>query len=131
MRLSTVCNGQVFFDEVAKLSLNLQSKLLHFIETGEVQPLGVTSSEEYDVRIVVATSRDLYKDVEAGNFRADLYYCLNVIPLELPALSERENDTLLLIEYFFKELVREKRLSAPRSLFFNFCHKLYHSIYFT
>ena len=105
--------GTLFFDEVAALSLSLQSKLLHFIETGEVQPLGVTSSQKHDVRIITATNRDLYKDVEAGSFRADLYYRLNVIPLELPVLSERENDILLLIEYFLKELVREKRFSAP------------------
>lgn len=105
--------GTLFFNEVSKLSLDIQGKLLHFIEMGEVQANGVAFPQKCDVRIVVATSQDLYKDVEAGKFRADLYYRLNVIPLELPLLSERGNDTSLLIEHFFKELVQERRLVSP------------------
>lgn len=106
-------SGTLFLDEIEELSLELQTKLLYFIENGKVLSVGVGSPQKYDVRIVVATKNDLFIAVEAGKFRADLYYRLNVIPLELPALNQRENDVSLLIEYFFKELVRERRLVSP------------------
>jgi len=106
-------SGTLYLDNIDALPLNLQSKLLQLIETGEIQPLGSVSSQACDVRIIAASSADLSHLVDEGAFRADLYYRLNVIPLELPALKERENDIALLIEYFFNALVREKRLVAP------------------
>ena len=106
-------SGTLFFDNIDELPLELQAKLLHFIETGEIQASGFLSPQKYDVRVIAATHENLTKAVEASVFREDLYYRLNVIPLELPALQERENDIILLIEHFFKEYVREKRLAAP------------------
>lgn len=106
-------SSSLFFDEIAELPLSIQAKLLHFIESGEAQPLGYTSPKKYDVRIIVASQKDLSKEVEAGRFRADLYYRLNVIPIELPVLAERESDVQLLIEHFFQSFVREKHLASP------------------
>jgi len=106
-------SSSLFFDEIAELPLSIQAKLLHFIESGEVQPLGYTLPKKYDVRIIAASQKDLSKEVEAGRFRADLYYRLNVIPLELPVLAEREGDLQLLIAHFFESFVREKHLASP------------------
>jgi len=106
-------SGTLFLDNIGELPLALQAKVLHFVETGEIQTQGFLSSQKYDVRVIAATNKGLSKAVEAGDFRADLYYRLNVIPLELPALKERKGDVSLLVEYFFKKYVREKRLAAP------------------
>jgi DNA-binding NtrC family response regulator len=106
-------SGTLFFDEISELSLSLQVKLLRFIETGEVQPLGYSSPRNYDVRIIAASNKNLAEEVEKGNFRADLYYRLNIIPLELPALREREGDIAVLMAYFFREFVRKQHLTPP------------------
>ena len=105
--------GTLLLDNVEDIPLFLQAKVLQLIEMGEIQPPGYLSPQSCDIRVIAASNQDLNKAVESGAFRADLYYRLNVIPLELPALKEREDDIALLIEYFFKEYVHEMRLSAP------------------
>ena len=106
-------SGTLFLDEISELPEALQNKLLHFIETSEVTSTGKLTPKKYDVRIIVATDKHLGEKVKAGTFRADLFYRLNVIPIELPALKDRENDSSLLIDHFFRQFVHEKHLSAP------------------
>ncbi len=99
--------GTLFLDEVGEIPLHLQVKLLRAIETGEIQPVGATEPIPVDVRIIAATNRDLGKEVEAGRFREDLYYRLNVIEIKLPPLSERKEDIPLLVNHFIEKYNRE------------------------
>ena len=96
--------GTLFLDEIGELPLTLQPKLLRVLEERKVRPLGGSQELSCDVRIVAASHRDLDEAVSAGQFRSDLYYRLNVIPLELPPLRARGNDILLLAQTFIKEL---------------------------
>ena len=108
-------HGTLFLDEVAELSLNLQAKLLRFLESGEVIPLGATQIQHADVRILAATHRDLAAAVSAGTFRQDLFYRLYVIPVELPPLRERREDIKVLTQYFLKQFSQHYQL-APVQL---------------
>ncbi|HUP98194.1 MAG TPA: sigma 54-interacting transcriptional regulator [Usitatibacter sp.] len=112
--------GTLFLDEIGDMPLALQVKLLRVIETREVRPIGATRSIPFDVRIVSATHRDLAKEKDAGTFREDLYYRLNVVTLKLPSLDERPEDTSLLADYFLKKLAprygRDKASFAPEAL---------------
>lgn len=95
--------GTLFLDEIAELPLSLQPKLLRAIEDRTVRPIGSSQSVPFDVRIVTATNQDLESMVSSGQFRKDLYYRLNVIPIELPPLRSRGNDILILAERFLRE----------------------------
>ena len=106
--------GTLFLDEVGELSLPVQAKLLRFLESGELQPVGHASCRRVDVRVIAATNRDLEDSVRAGRFREDLYYRLNVIPLELPPLREREGDVAQLIPHLTAELSARHGLEVPR-----------------
>jgi transcriptional regulator with PAS, ATPase and Fis domain len=92
--------GTIFLDEVGEISIPIQSKLLTVLEDREFEPLGGTETVKVDVRIIAATNRNLKEAVEKGQFREDLYYRLNVIPIILPPLRERSDDISLLVNYF-------------------------------
>jgi len=92
--------GTIFLDEIGEAPQSVQVKLLRAIETKEVIPLGTTIPQKVDVRVITATNKDLMKEVEEGNFRKDLYFRINVIPIHLPPLRERVEDIPLLVQYF-------------------------------
>lgn len=99
--------GTLFLDEVAELPLNMQAKLLGVLQDKEVFPIGSTKSNLLDVRIIAATNRNLKDMVARGNFRKDLYYRLNVIPMEVPPLRKRKEDIPVLVSYF-KNILENK-----------------------
>jgi two-component system repressor protein LuxO len=109
--------GSLFLDEIAEMDIGVQAKLLRALQTGEVKRLGETRSKTVDVRIICATHRDLYAQVQAGRFREDLFYRLYVIALDLPPLRERGDDILeiaqaMLTRYSSEDKKRFKRFSA-------------------
>ena len=112
-RIHAADGGTLFLDEVAELSLNVQSKLLRFLESGECQRLGETATHHVNTRIISATHIDLLKRVEEGTFRDDLYYRLNVVPLEIPPLRERSGDIRMLLGNLSVQLANQYRLSIP------------------
>lgn len=93
-------NGTLFLDEIGEMPLQLQVKLLQFLQKREIIRLGSTTPVKVNVRIIAATNRDLQEDVRAGKFRLDLFYRLNVIPINIPPLRERPEDILPLSHYF-------------------------------
>ncbi|WP_347988861.1 sigma-54 dependent transcriptional regulator [Methylomonas sp. AM2-LC] len=105
--------GTLFLDEINSLPLSIQSKLLRFLESGECLCIGETTPYKVNVRIFAATNMDLNALIDAGEFRRDLYFRLNVVPLELPSLHERSEDLDLLIEHFFKNFSATHNLEAP------------------
>ena len=113
-RIQSAHNGTLFLDEVGELPLNIQAKLLRFLENGECQTIGQTKTEKVNVRIIAATNRDLFKEVEDGNFREDLFYRLNVVPLSLPPLRDRPSDIAPLINQLSAQLAVKHCLNVPR-----------------
>ncbi len=109
-RLQAADGGTVFLDEVDSLPIHLQAKLLRFLETGEIQPVGETSTQNVDVRIIAATNANLPDRISRGEFRRDLYYRLNVVPLEIPPLRERIGDVQVLLHHFFNQFTQEHGL---------------------
>lgn len=102
--------GTLFLDEIAELPLSMQSKLLRVIESGEAQRLGDTNIYQTNVRLIAATNRDLESMINQELFRSDLYYRLNVIPINLPPLKERPEDILAFAFKFLQELNRKYAL---------------------
>jgi two-component system, repressor protein LuxO len=100
--------GTLFLDEIGEMDLELQSKLLRFTQTGQFQRVGSSETETVDVRFVCATNRDPLKEVMEGRFREDLYYRLNVIPIELPPLRARGEDILQIAEHFLRQFAEEE-----------------------
>jgi DNA-binding NtrC family response regulator len=110
-RLEAAAGGTAFLDEIGDISPRLQTKLLHFLETGEFERVGGGQTLRVDCRIVAATNRDLAKDVEEGRFRQDLFYRLNVIALEIPPLRERREDIEVLARAFVERYATEMKRS--------------------
>jgi DNA-binding NtrC family response regulator len=99
-RFAQADGGTIFLDEIGEMELNVQAKLLRLIQDGELYPVGEEVPQKIDVRILAATNRKLENEVAAGRFRADLFWRLNVIPVELPALRQRSNDIPSLCQHF-------------------------------
>lgn len=100
-------NGTLFLDEIATLGLALQSKLLRVLEDHAVTRIGGSKARKIDFRLLAATNDDLEQMVEAGRFREDLYYRINVLPIALPSLRERKSDLPLLVDHFLRIYCRE------------------------
>ena len=100
--------GTLFLDEICEMSIDLQTKLLRFTQTGKFQRVGSDRLEDADIRIVCATNRDPLAEVAAGRFREDLFYRLHVIPIHLPPLRERENDVVEIARHFLELYSREE-----------------------
>ena len=94
--------GTLFLDEIGELPLAIQAKLLRFIEHGESQRLGSNEIEYVDARIIAATNRNLMQMVDSGEFRKDLFYRLNIVPMQLPPLRKRKRDIPMLVEHFMQ-----------------------------
>jgi len=94
--------GTIFLDEIGDMSARTQAKVLRVLQNGEVEPVGAERTVQVDVRVVAATNRNLEDEIEAGRFREDLFYRLNVIPIRTPALREHLEDVPPLVEYFVR-----------------------------
>ncbi len=101
--------GTLFLDEIGEMPLDMQVKLLRFVQTGSFAAVGGSKVERVDVRFVCATNRDPMLEVQAGRFREDLYYRLYVVPIELPPLRDRGDDVLLIARHFLASFAREER----------------------
>ncbi|HGT2666818.1 TPA: sigma 54-interacting transcriptional regulator [Raoultella planticola] len=106
-------HGTLFLDEIGDMPLTLQAKLLRAIESREIQPVGASHPVPVDIRIISATNQNLAQFIAEGKFREDLYYRLNVIPLRLPPLRERQDDIELLIHHFLQLHTRRLELVYP------------------
>ncbi len=105
--------GTAFLDEVGELTPMAQVKMLRFLQDGEVRRVGTTASRNLDVRIIAATNRNLHKEVEGGAFREDLFYRLNVIPIELPPLRDRREDIPALALHFMRRIAERMDIRNP------------------
>lgn len=103
--------GTIFLDEIGEMELSLQAKLLRVIQEKEVTRIGGNNTIKLDVRILVATHRNLAEEVKAGNFREDLYYRLLGLPVWLPPLRERDNDVIIIAKHFLKEFCVENNIN--------------------
>ena len=99
--------GTLFLDEIGDMTLTTQAKVLRIIETQEFQKVGGSKNIKVDVRILAATNKDLEEEIQKGQFREDLYFRLNVIPMYVPPLRERKDDIPLLIDHFLQNLARQ------------------------
>lgn len=113
-RFTRAQGGTLFLDEIGDVSPAVQVKLLRVLQEKEFEPLGATSPVQADVRLLAATNKNLHRAIEEGSFRADLYYRLNVINLNLPSLVERREDIPLLVEHFIdhNNALSEKKISG-------------------
>ena len=111
--LQAAQNGTLFLDEVGELPLSIQAKLLRFLQEGEITPVGTHTPAKLDVRVIAATHRDLPDMVAQGSFREDLYYRLNIVPIEMPPLRARQEDIGGLIEFFSAKFSKQYQVEKP------------------
>lgn len=115
--LEVAHEGTLFLDEIALIPMEVQHKLLRFLEKGDMLRVGGSESITVNTRIVTATNLDLEQEVAAGRFREDLYYRINVVPIHVPSLQERAEDIPLLVDHFLKRFNKkhnnDKKISAP------------------
>jgi len=116
-------NGTLFLDEIGEMDLNMQAKLLRALQEKEITRIGSNEIVKVNVRILVATHRNLQEEITKGNFREDLYYRLLGLPIALPPLRERENDILLIAKYFIDLFCKENKL-GKKHLSLGAKHKL-------
>ena len=100
--------GTLFLDEIGEMDINLQSKLLRFLQNRQVQPVGGSSAVDVDVRVICATNRDPLDEIAQGRFREDLFYRLHVLPIHLPSLQERDEDILEIGQHFLTKYSAEE-----------------------
>ena len=113
-RFEAAHTGSIFLDEINSTSPKLQVKLLRVLQEGEFERVGDNNTKKVDTRIIAATNRDLLEEIEAGRFREDLYYRLNVVPIYLPPLRERREDIEPLVEFFLKRYAEQNRREMRR-----------------
>ena len=106
-RFQLADGGTIFLDEVGEIPINLQGKLLRVLQEREFERVGEDTTRQVDVRVIAATNRDLEKEVEAGNFREDLYYRLSVFPVQVPPLRKRGDDVIQLAVHFLDQVCRD------------------------
>ncbi len=112
-RFEIANGGTIFLDEIGDISEGVQVKLLRVLQERQISRLGGAQPIDVDVRVLTATNRNLEKAIEAGKFREDLYYRLNVIPVVVPPLRERKEDIVLLLEHFVKKFSLENKIPQP------------------
>jgi len=112
-RFELANGGTLFLDEVVDLPKAVQAKLLRVLQDGTFERVGDEKTKSVDVRIISAANRDLKNQVKTGNFRDDLYYRINVVPIYMPPLRERKNDIPLLIDHFFSRIVTDRSRDYP------------------
>jgi DNA-binding NtrC family response regulator len=113
-RFEQANQGTIFLDEIGDMPLELQAKLLRVLQDREVQRLGSSESIKIDVRVIAATNVDLQEKVRQGTFRADLFYRLNVVPLQMPALRARTTDIPMLVSHFVKKICNLEDIPLKR-----------------
>ena len=106
-RFELADGGTIFFDEIGELSLNMQTKLLRVLQEKTFERVGGSETIQSNFRLISATNADLKQEIEAGRFRLDLYYRLNILPIEIPPLRERRQDIPLLANYFIETISKE------------------------
>ena len=120
-RFERADGGTLFLDDIDDMPLETQVKLLRVVQEGEVEPLGSEKAIEVDVRVITATKIDLADAVEDGEFREDLYYRLNVVPIDLPPLRDRVEDIPLLADHFLKRMGGDRTYTIPPEVMAELC----------
>lgn len=112
-KLQSAHKGTLFLDEIGELSLSVQTRLLRFLQESTITPVGDTVEIKLDVRVIAATHRNLIQMAQENTFREDLYYRLNVVPIEMPPLRARQDDIPILIDFFINKFQQNYKLSLP------------------
>lgn len=113
-KLECAEGGTLFLDEIGELSLPIQAKILRFLQEGTIVPVGSNEERKLDVRVIAATHRDLQTMVKELDFREDLYYRLNIVPIEMPPLRERQEDLGKLIDFFLEKYASHYQTEKPQ-----------------